>query len=63
MDDDPLFCENCEASMTDVDVEVVEPVPRLDPDPYMMQDETAEVDKCGDCGFVIGFDRHAPDAA
>lgn len=61
MSGDSLYCEDCEAELSHDDVDIVDPVPQLDPESYEMKDRTAEVYQCSGCGFVIGFDLHSDD--
>lgn len=53
IESDPLTCKNC-GDLSHEDLEVVENVPRLDPDTYEITGEPTDVYVCGGCHAIVG---------
>lgn len=53
IESDPLTCKNC-GDLSHEDLEVVETVPRLDPDTYEITGEPTDVYVCGGCHAIVG---------
>jgi hypothetical protein len=53
MESDPMECKNC-GDLTHEDLEVVEDVPKLDPETYAVEGEPTDVYVCAGCHAIVG---------
>lgn len=55
IENDPMECENC-GELTHDDLEVVENVPRIDPETFDIEGEATEVYVCSGCHAIVGVE-------